>query len=253
MSGHPTAERTQHVPGAVEDDSELASERLAAALDVPVSVAGVLFVLVVLASNLTPPDAEWGWVWDVAIWTLWVLFVLEFAARMIVAPSIRRFLRRNWWQALFLAVPFLRFLRAFTRSARVARSLASSVRGTRTAGRALGSRIAYLGAATIGVILASSQILFEFGSTTSFGEALHAAALSTISGQPIRLDGALARVVEIVLAIYAVALFATLAGSVGAFFLEHPNDRDMSPGPKGRSTPDASRDLDRSPAGTQPP
>jgi voltage-gated potassium channel len=195
------------------------SERVAAALDVPVSIAGILFVLVVIAGNLTPPDVEWRWVWDVAIWVLWALFVAEFVVRMVVARSTARFLRRNWWQAVFLAVPFLRFLRAFTRGARVARAFASSVRGTRTAGQALGSRIAYLGAATVGVILAASQILFEFGPGVTYGDALHGAAYSTISGQPLRMEGTLARVTEIVLALYAVVLFAALAGTVGAFFL----------------------------------
>lgn len=81
-----------------------------------------------------------------ATWSLWSFFVAEFAVRLVLAPSTTRFLRRNWWQAVFLAVPFLGFLRAFTRSARVARALSSSVRGTRTAGRAFGSRVAYLSA-----------------------------------------------------------------------------------------------------------
>jgi voltage-gated potassium channel len=212
---------------AVDDTGEPdPSDRLAAMLDIPVSVAGILFVLVVIASNLTPADAEWGWVWDGAIWVLWALFVAEFVARMVVARSTQRFLQRNWWQAVFLAVPFLRFLRAFTRGARVARAFASSIRGTRTAGQALGSRIAYLGAATLGVILASSQILFEFGPGVSYGDALHGAAFSTISGQPLRMEGTLARVTEIILALYAVALFASLAGSVGAFFLRPPDERN---------------------------
>jgi voltage-gated potassium channel len=195
------------------------SERVAAALDVPVSIAGILFVLVVIASNLTPPEAEWRWMWDVAIWVLWALFVAEFVTRMVVARSTSQFMRQHWWQAVFLAVPFLRFMRAFTRGARVARAFTSSVRGTRTAGHALGSRIAYLGAATVGVILAASQILFEFGQGITYGDALHGAAYSTISGQPLRMEGTLARVTEIVLALYAVVLFASLAGTVGAYFL----------------------------------
>jgi voltage-gated potassium channel len=223
----PAASPTDRPVGDADDLDP--SERLAAVLDVPVSIAGILFVLVVIASNLTPPDVQWGWAWDVAIWVLWALFVAEFVVRMVVARSTLRFLHRNWWQAVFLAVPFLRFLRAFTRGARVARAFASSVRGTRTAGQALGSRIAYLGAATVGVILASSQILFEFGTGVTYGDALHGAAYSTISGQPLRMDGTLARVTEIVLALYAVVLFAALAGTVGAFFLRPADARDDAP------------------------
>ncbi len=37
--------------------------------------------------------------------------MLEYAARLVIATDRLRFLRRTWWQLLFLALPFLRFLR----------------------------------------------------------------------------------------------------------------------------------------------
>ena len=219
--------RSRHVPlrQRTPSDRELLAERIAAELDAPVTVAGILLVLIIVADGLTPPTAEWRWVFEVASWALWSLFVVEFLARMVVAPSTSAFLRRNWWQVVFLVLPFLRFLRALTRSARVGRAVATSVRSTRSAGRTLGSRVAYLGAATIGVVLAGSQVLYEFGPGITYGEALHDVAFATISGEPFGLDGAVASTLELVLALYATVLFATLAGSLGAFFLERTGER----------------------------
>jgi hypothetical protein len=74
----------------------------------PVTVAGSLHVMVLVADNLTSPSSTLDTVWVVLGWALWSLFVLEFVARLIVAPSTWRFLRGNWWQLVFLAVPFLR-------------------------------------------------------------------------------------------------------------------------------------------------
>jgi voltage-gated potassium channel len=70
-------------------------------------------------------------------WMLWAVFVAEFALRALRARDRRRFWARNWWQLVFLAVPFLRFARALSllRAARVG--------GTRRASRsATGSRAA---------------------------------------------------------------------------------------------------------------
>jgi voltage-gated potassium channel len=229
--------RTGHVPLRDRPPSqrELLAERIAAQLDIPVTVAGILFLLVVVADGLTPASAEWRWVWDVASWAFWSLFVLEFVVRLVVAPSTLAFLRRNWWQVVFLVLPFLRFLRAFTRSARVGRALTTSVRGTRTAGRTLGSRVAYLGAATVGVVLGGSQILYEFGPGITYAEALHDVAFATISGEPFGLEGAVASTLELVLALYATILFATLAGSLGAFFLERTGERKTGPDRSGEA------------------
>lgn len=211
-------------------DRERAAEQLARHLDLPFTAAGVLFVLVVLAGYLTPPGTALQRVWDVTGWLLWACFVLEFALRLVIAPSTATYLRRNWWQLAFLAVPFLRFLRAFTRSARVARLVSTTTRGTRTARRALGGRIAWLAALTAMVVIAASELLHEFGPPgTSFAQTLHDVALATISGEPLGRTGAVAGLLDVVLAVYAVVVFAALAGSLGAFFLERRDETTATP------------------------
>lgn len=198
---------------------EAIAEEIGNRLDMPVTVAGMLLVIVLVADNLTSPSSTLDAVWAVVGWALWSLFVLEFAARLIVAPSTWRFLRRNWWQLVFLAVPFLRFLRAFSRGSRLARAATTSVRGTRTAGRTLAGRIGWLAGLAIGTVLVASELLFTYADI-AYASALHACALGAVAGEPLDVDGSLADVLEVGLAVHAAVVFATLAGAVGAFFFE---------------------------------
>jgi voltage-gated potassium channel len=69
-------------------------------------------------------------------------------------------------------------------------------------------------------VLGSSQLLYEFRDYARYGAALHAAALATITGEPLAQPDAFAQVLEVVLAAFSVVVFATLAGSLGAYFLE---------------------------------
>lgn len=198
---------------------EALAEEIGNRLDLPVTVGGLLLVFVLVADNLTSPSSSLDVVWVVLGWALWALFVLEFVARLIVAPSTWRFLRRNWWQLLFLALPFLRFLRAFSRGSRLARAATTSVRGTRTAGRTLAGRIGWLTGLAVGTVLVAGELLFTYADV-GYASALHASALGAVAGEPLDVDGSLADVLEVVLAIHAAVVFATLAGAVGAFFLE---------------------------------
>ena len=200
---------------------------------------GLLFLLVVLGQVLAR-DPRLITLLTFAGWALWAVFVAEFALRAWVARACARtFWRRNWWQLVFLAVPFLRFARALaflrvSRLARVARVarvggvLSAAVRGSRSAGRLLSGRIAWLAVVTAIVVLASSQLLIVLGSYSSYADALHDAALSTITGEPLAADDPFAQVLEVVLAVYSVAVFATLAAALGAYWLGRPPSGDAA-------------------------
>lgn len=184
-------------------------------------VLGLVFLLVVLG-QLLATSPRWEAALSVAAWGLWLIFVGEFALRAYVAHDQRRFWARNWWQLVFLALPFLRFVRAvaFLRAARIGGVISATVRGSRSAGRLLTGRIAWLAIVTGVTVIGSSQLLYVTETFTDYGEALHAAALATVTGEPLNADGAVARVLEVVLGIYSVVVFATLAGALGAFFLQ---------------------------------
>jgi voltage-gated potassium channel len=82
------------------------------------------------------------------------------------------------------------------------------------------------------VVLGSSQLLSVVGAYDAYGPALHHAALSTITGHPLTGDHGLAKFLEVALAVYPVAVFATLAGALGAYFLEdrRPAQPETAPG-----------------------
>jgi voltage-gated potassium channel len=104
------------------------------------SALGVLFVLVILGEQLAEPGSGLSTVLTVLGWVLWAVFAAEFVMRAVVAPDRGGFFRRNWWQVLFIVLPFLRVLR-LVRAARLLRTgrvLSGAVRGSRsaTSGRA---------------------------------------------------------------------------------------------------------------------
>ncbi len=206
-----------------EDRERIAEGR---PLDAAMSALGIVFLLVVVGEGLTARGTALSRAFTIAGWALWAVFAGEFVYRLVVAPDTVRFLKRNWWQVVFLVLPFLRIFRLIhtLRVARAGRVLGSAVRAGRSAGRKVTDRVAWLSTLTAIVILASSQLLFEFGQLESYAAALHAAALSSITGEPIRGGGAITRVLEIVLAVYSVVVFAALAGILGAYFLERRDD-----------------------------
>lgn len=210
------------------DAREELAERIADRLDVPITAAGVIFLLLVLAETISDPQGAIGTIFRSTSWILWAVFVGEFILRMTVAPSTGTFLRRNWWQLIFLALPALRFVRALRvlRAARVGRVLSSAVRSSRSAGRKLTSRLATVAVVTIVVILTSSQLLFELGDYGSYAEALDDAALATVAGEPFFPEQTSLRVLQILVVSYSVVVFAALAGAIGAFLLERRDEDD---------------------------
>ena len=90
----PVAVRGVHRLGVPE--REQWARALALRLDRPMSVLGLIFLLVVLGDQLAvaPPLRS---ALSVVGWLLWGVFVAEFALRLYVAPRRAAFLARNWW------------------------------------------------------------------------------------------------------------------------------------------------------------
>ena len=215
---------------AIDPDRRLhAAEELAARLDKPMGYLGLIFLFVVLGQLLVS-DPGWATALSVAGWVFWGVFVAEFVLRAYIARFQGKFWKRNWWQIIFLLVPFLRFFRAlqslrllrFARLSRLARFggiLSAGVRGSRSAGRLLSSRIGVLAAVTLVVILAASQLHYALTPEPSYGTALYETALATITGSGFTISTGFSKILHVVLAAYSVAVFATLAGTLGAYFL----------------------------------
>lgn len=226
---------------AIDEERLNAAERLARRLDRPMGILGFLFLFVVLGQLLASDPALVASL-TILGWIFWAIFVAEFALRAYIAKDQRRFWKRNWWQLIFLLVPFLRFFRALqvlrlSRLARFARFggvVSAGIRGSRSAGRLLTSRIGWLAAVTGVVVLVSSQLLYVAGAYQQYAVALLESAMSTITGSELSAQGTFASILQVVLAMYSVAVFATLAGAVGAYFLQD----DSKPEPVATDEPD---------------
>lgn len=217
------------------------AEEIASRLDGPMSALGVLFGLLVLTETLTSPEGAIGTAFTATSWLIVAVFTAEFLLRLYVAPSRSRFLRRNWWQIIFLVLPFLRVVRvlrglSWLRLGRTGRILSSALRITRTAGRRLRGRIAWLATTTSIVILASSQLLYEFGDIPTYTEALYRATMATMTGEPTTVGG-VGRIMDVVLASYSVVVFAALAGSIGAYLMEQRAESGLVADAPGETRP----------------
>jgi len=214
------------VDSALREAELTRAESFAKSLDKPMGILGLLFLFVVLGQLVATQEALVSAL-TILGWVFWLVFVAEFLLRAYVARFQLKFWKRNWWQVIFLLVPFLRFFRSLqalrlfrlSRVGRLGAIVSASVRGTRSAGRLMTSRIAWLVAVTAVVALGSSQLLFATGAYDSYSDALFEAALTTVTGSGITSTEGFPRVLHITLATYSVAVFATLAGTLGAFFL----------------------------------
>jgi voltage-gated potassium channel len=71
------------------------------------------------------------------------------------------------------------------------------------------------------VACAAGRLLWEFGGyRSSYPDALHDAAMSTVTGAALGSEHVLAQVLEIVLGVYSAVIIATIAGSLGAYFVQ---------------------------------
>ncbi len=227
-------------PPSLDVDPETeptARERLAALveqrLDVPMAVLAVVWAALV-AYELVAPAAHRNELTLVGN-VIWAIFAVEFLAKLWVSGRPLRFLRRRWPSVLFLVLPALRILRVvralrLVRVLPAARVVGSSYRAIGTARSLLGGRLAFLAVTTFVVIFSGGQLLYllerQAGEGAALGDALWWSANLALSGNPVfEPSSLLARVLSIVLTAYAVVVFASLAGALGAYFVEARAER----------------------------
>jgi voltage-gated potassium channel len=176
---------------------------------------------------------------------IWALFVAEFGLALMLAPQKGRYLRRNWLKALALAAPALRILRLarFARLARASRGVrllrvVSSVnRGMNALAGAMRRRgFGYVMALTLIVTLAGAAGMYALegdapdGGFDSYVTALWwtAMMITTMGSEywPRTPDG---RVLCLLLAVYAFAVFGYVTATLATFFIgrdAHSNEAD---------------------------
>ena len=194
---------------------------------------GLIFLALLLLDFAGPDLSDRGqrWLGD-AMTAIWVVFLADFAVRLVVAPSKLGFLRANWLGALSLALPFLRPLRIL-RAARAVRSislvrlLGGTNRGIRVLRRVTGGRqVAYVAALTCLVVLAGAVGVLSFerdtegASIRTFGDALwwSAALVTTVNSEKYAVSPE-ARIVAILMRVYAVSVFGLVTASIASYLI----------------------------------
>ena len=210
------------VAEGLPDGGEGWADELLDRLTPVMSALSIVFLLIVIGESMAVENTNLSLALTLAGWLIWLVFAAEFVARMALAPDTGAFLKRNWWQVLLLILPFLRIFQLVRvmRILRTGRVLSSGIRSSRSASRVLGSRVGWLGLVSAITVLGSSQLLYEFGVFDRYGDALHAAAIGAIAGEPLARPDGFSKILDVALAAFSVVVFASLAGTYGAYFLE---------------------------------
>jgi voltage-gated potassium channel len=223
------------------DDDPTPRERFATLLerrlDLPMAFLALVWALFVAYELVAPPEQQ-GTLTTISN-VIWIVFLVEFVLKLVVSGKPIRYLRRHWPSVFFLMVPALRLLRGLRalRAVRLlpaARVLGSSYRAVGTARSLLQGRLQFLLIASLVVIFGSGQLVFVLergrtGAIASLGDALWFSANAVISGtlvyEPVTLVG---RLLALLLTAYAIVVFASLAGTIGAYFVESRQERAAS-------------------------
>ena len=175
---------------------------------------------------------------------IWLAFVAQFAVEFLAAPAKRVYLRKQWVTALSLALPAFRLVRLarvarvarlarLPRGLRLVRLLGAVNRGMRTL--AVGFRrrgLGYLTLLTVLVTLTGAAGMYRFELDApggpgfpDYGTALWwTAMLLTTMGSEYWPRTGEGRVLCLLLAIYAFAVFGYVTAAIAAYFVGRDQD-----------------------------
>ena len=176
---------------------------------------------------------------------IWIAFVLQFLIEITIAPSRSLYLRKHWITAVSLALPAMRLLRLarFARAARLARAarglrlarlLGAINRGMRTAAAGFRRRgICYLTLLTCIVAITGAAGMYRFEMDAPGGPGFRdystalwwTAMLLTTMGSEYWPQTAEGRLLCLLLALYAFAIFGYVTAAIAAYFVGKDQER----------------------------
>ncbi|MBA2572563.1 MAG: ion transporter [Gemmatimonadetes bacterium] len=200
-------------------------------LETPMIVLGFVWLALLVLELTRGLSSEL----ETAATVIWIAFILDFALRFVLAPHKADYLQGNWLTAISLVLPALRVFRIVrvvqvlraaraTRGLRLLKLFGSLNRGMRALGRTMGRRgFGYVAALTLLVTLAGAAGMhyFERGQgLDNFGTALWwTTMIMTTLGSEYWPKTAEGRVLCVVLALYAFAVFGYVTATIATFFL----------------------------------
>jgi voltage-gated potassium channel len=215
-------------------------QQLEAWLELPMLVLSFMWLTLLVIEFLWGMSRQL----EIAGTTIWILFILDFALKCTLAPHKRTYLEHNWLTVLALLVPALRVFRIvrivrLLRLARVARGLrllrvlTSLNRGMKALGATLQRRgFGYVVALSLLVTLTGAAGMYAFEPHTPDGKGLSdygtalwwTAMVMTTMGSEYWPQTAEGRVLCLVLALYAFAVFGYVTATLATFFIGRDAD-----------------------------
>lgn len=178
-------------------------------------------------------------VWEHASTAIWIAFVVDFVVKLVLAPTKRVFLRKNWLVAVSLAIPALRIFRLAravrmlrmaraVRAVRFARVLAALNRGLRSLRgtmrrRGLGYVLGFT--ALVAFAGAAGMYAFEHEEGQRAGFDSYASSLwwtlmlLTSMGSEYWPKTGSGRALCLLLSIYGVAVFGYITAALASYFV----------------------------------
>lgn len=170
---------------------------------------------------------------------IWILFILDFALTFTIAPRKIAYLKNNWLSAIALIIPALRIFRIArfvgllrgvraSRGLNLVRILTRTNRGMSALGASMGRRgFGYVVMLTLAIILVGAAGMYAFENNTSDGSGLNdygtalwwTAMLMTTMGSEYWPQTPEGRMLCLILALYAFAVFGYLTAVLATFFI----------------------------------
>jgi voltage-gated potassium channel len=173
---------------------------------------------------------------------IWVVFIVDFAVKLVLAPDKAVYLKINWLTAIALLLPALRIFRVFRafrllrlaragRGLRLVRVVSSLNRGMKALSASLSRRgFGYVIALTVLVTFAGAAGMYAFenevtGGPNSYGESFWwTAMIMTTMGSEYWPQTAEGRVLCVFLALYAFGVFGYVTAALATFFVGRDAD-----------------------------
>lgn len=232
---HPDPMHAKHEPKdpLLDRERSEALEQLEELLELPMLVLGFAWLVLLVVELL------WGLgpFLRAAGTVIWILFILDFALKFVLAPRKRAYLSGNWLTAVSLLLPALRIFRIaraarLLRAARTVRGLrfvrlvTSMNRGIRSLRASMQRRgFGYVVALTALVTLSGAAGIYAFERIMpegfdSYGEALWwTAMLLTSIGSEYWPQTAEGRILCVLLALYGFAVFGYVTATLASYFI----------------------------------
>ncbi|HTL88466.1 MAG TPA: ion transporter [Leptolyngbya sp.] len=175
--------------------------------------------------------------------TIWIIFVLDFGLKFVLAPRKFNYLRRNWLTAFSLFLPALRIFRIFrvlrllrgvraVRGLQLLQVLTRTNRGMRALSVSFNRRgFGYVMALTAIMTLIGATGIYTFerdapgGGIDSYSEALWwTAMLMTTMGSEYFPKTPEGRILCLLLSLYAFAVFGYVTATLSTFFIGRDAD-----------------------------